>query len=938
MELAKTALESAEKPSVAEPFTNGTANISLKVSGNGAQIARPDDILSAARQYESTNDLSHADTKRGFLPSPGEEDDYESYDVSQNEAASSAAATEEHRIQAFAKLEFADGDFYMTTYAMELGRDRQNASPSQGIYWRASEEGSKNQSTSSAAGSVKVENDGENSVRESIEDHGGNNEASVRGAVHNGAVGQDEFMSTTSSSQHLSRRGSTRNSRKDYNALAMLPVRDSTSAVHIPNIDDFDLSAPLDCPLVPIQQPQKDRGRPVNKKSISRRHARIAFNFEKHYFELLFLGRNGGFLDEEWFAPGDIQPLVNGSVIQIGGLGVRFILPDVPPGETGADEIENGDHESIEADSVEDAEDSNEEELQDQETGKMTTRGRGKINPQVEADKARNKRKGPGRPPKNGVMSKREQAQMARESREKIKDPAQRKAEGISGRGKGKTAKALELEQSSLQASGRRKYTKRKRAGGLDGDQNIRESTEMTDSAPPEQATPVKPPKEKRPPKPPRSPSPQWDESTLTPEQLAKPQASYVILIHEALTNSKTGAMSLPQIYRAIERKYPYFKLKVTTQGWQSSVRHNLGQHAAFRKIERDGKGWMWGYDAEVSIEKEKKRRATPPPSTNPQPRYYPQPPTNHPRPNQYPYPGVPFPPGQLPTNGLHPMAYGHHPGMSASPLPPRPPFGAPGFPMILNAKSESTYQSPYNPDSSGQPSPHTSQPQSNSYPNGTTSNGNLPTQPPPSIQPHYPNYQPPTTNPLSIPNGVSYKPPPPSQSHNSSNQKLSHHALTAVFKFKSALMDEMDSKPHAERLIQSAIDRTLGLSSESKLTSKEDLENEKGVMTALDHLLQDIGESDNGGKQWAEGERDARANEFAKDVVKKLPTVATAATTAAAAAATVSDSQPDSSETPHSGAQVGTNGSTTLLKHARQSSAEDDAAGPPPGKKLSRS
>ncbi|KAF8429629.1 fork head domain-containing protein, partial [Tirmania nivea] len=73
-----------------------------------------------------------------------------------------------------------------------------------------------------------------------------------------------------------------------------------------------------------------------------------------------------------------------------------------------------------------------------------------------------------------------------------------------------------------------------------------------------------------------------------------KPNASYLILIHEAISNSEKKMLSLPDIYRAIQRKYPYFKLRVTTTGWQSSVRHNLSQSSAFERVQREGKGWLW--------------------------------------------------------------------------------------------------------------------------------------------------------------------------------------------------------------------------------------------------------------------------------------------------------------------------------------------------------
>src|SRR5690606_36150941 len=111
-----------------------------------------------------------------------------------------------------------------------------------------------------------------------------------------------------------------------------------------------------------------------------------------------------------------------------------------------------------------------------------------------------------------------------------------------------------------------------------------------------------KPKKEKPPPKRKRTPSPEPLESDYTAEQLAKPTASYVYLIHEAISASEQKALSLPEIYKAIMRKYPYYKFKVSTTGWQSSVRHNLSQNPAFKKVEREGKGWLWGIVEGVNV------------------------------------------------------------------------------------------------------------------------------------------------------------------------------------------------------------------------------------------------------------------------------------------------------------------------------------------------
>ena len=904
---------------VPSAFHDRTIRDSIELSGPTTQAeAQIYGSQDPSRAAETSSDPVQTNHHSDF-PSPPPQDGYDSYSASAIEPASSVSGSEEQRIQAYAKLEFADGDFYMTTHAVELGRDRSSSPLMLGNGWDAPKSAPKNQSTDSATGSLKIEGEDEDGPKSSVN---GNQNQDGR---HEGRSVQDEVTSATSFSQQLSQKSSIRDIRKDYNALAVVPLRDPNVEANDFNMEEFELSAPLDCPLIPIQQPHKAEGRPVNKKSISRRHARIAFNFEKHYFELLFLGRNGGFLDDEWFAPGDIQPLVNGSVIQIGGLGVRFVLPDVPPGETGADEVEDneGGGEMVGEDSNEELEESEEDMSQEEDRGRMTTRGRGKSKPKVEPEVAMTRRKGPGRPPKNGVMSKREQAQLAKQAREDAQGNGKKKTKTKLGRGKGKTAKALELEQSSVQPSGKRKYTKRKKASGEHDESNVRESTEKTESVPPEQS-PAKPPKEKRAPKPPRSPSPVWDESKLTPEQLAKPQASYVILIHEALTNSKTGAMSLPQIYRAIERKYPYFKLRVTTQGWQSSVRHNLGQHAAFRKIERDGKGWMWGYDPDVSIEKEKKRRATPPPQSTSQPRYYPQPQMQQPRPN-YAYPGVQYPVGQvppngqIPSNGLAPMNGYVPPGMQHSPLPPRPPFAAPGFPMILNAKSDTSYRSPYDPNPTTEQTPQlNTQQKLNTQPNGTNGMHGPPSTQPHQGQPPYPNYQYPATQNLSTTPkilGPSTSPVPPWPPSN--NRNLTPHATSAIQKFKTTLLNDMDDKSHSETIIDSAINSMLDDTKKYTLTSDADLSQEKTIMAALDKMLMDLGEKTGVGNHIshqgppAEG---GRAAEVADQVVKSMPPIARPG------------SQPSGI--------VGGNGQANGLKHKRSVSAEEEGDQPPEKKK----
>ena len=794
-------------------------------------------------------DVAEADDALGASYWNGDLNGDGSFAATQLNTAPSTPESEEHQIQAFAKLEFDDGEFYMNTYAVELGRDIHAAREAfeRDLQAREGTDSTpRKQSDSHGRGSIASER-----VKQEDEGNPTGSVASESGGVvadHNGLeLGRKsrrkKYKSSTPSSHQLSRKSSMQLPAKktDYNALARRSLMDPS------NTNGFGLDSlmpsPDLTPLIPIHPPSSAEGGPIGHKSISRKHIRIAFNFEKHYFQVEIIGRNGCFVDDEWYATGVVQPLVNGSIIQIGGVGIRFVLPDVPVGETGAEmgmgtdlltasfdpeyssERESQEEDEEDADDDDDGKDEAEEEPE-----LVKTRKGGKNKAEPPPPPPVPKRKGPGRPPKNGIISKREQALIAKKAREEAKAAAERKVR----KGKNsKDTKASKPDDTSLQPNGKRKYTKRKRAGGTEEKQGIRESTEKTDSVPPEQnyaATLPKPAKEKKPPKPPRSPSPVYDESTMTPEQLAKPQSSYVILIHEALSNSKTGQMSLPQIYRAIERRYPFYKLRVQTQGWQSSVRHNLSQHPAFRKIERDGKGWMWGLVPEISIEKDKKKRATPPPIS--QQHYYQGPATMMQRP--YPYHTMPPMSGQMP-----PVSYGMHPGMA-----PLPPYGRPGFPLPLAAQSESTYQSPYQstpPPAATQPPPQAQQPSITNGVNAASGHYSTPSCHPQAQQSEGIAG---TVGPSSI-----ASPSPYSQQNKPSNEhsgtlKENNNNLDVsqtITRFRSAFINTMDDKIMAEKLVTSAVNRTLGIQPASTKECREQDPREADIMKALANMLGEL-------------------------------------------------------------------------------------------------
>ncbi|RDW60892.1 hypothetical protein BP6252_12275 [Coleophoma cylindrospora] len=727
------------------------------------------------------------------------------------------ADVDDTRISAYAKLEFDDGEFYMNTFSVILGRDLAAA---RAALRRDNEEAKRQMEEEMMAAEpktpVRIKREGSRYTKSVVSESGGilrdgddsDSDERARRKERKSRKASKRSKSTGSSSIQKSRRNSLAMpaGRITYQPQA-LPRRVAPETSGAVPVDPASLRpSPYDCPLVPIHPPVTTPH--SGYKAISRQHVKIAFNVKKHLFEAIIIGRNGAFVDDVFCYHNDTIPLKSGSKLQIGGVVVRFVLPDIAVGETGAERkpaaedhvvadrySEGGKEMSFDfeetprlgaqtADTSEDASDredneqravaggeQDEEEQEDDEDedgegydhdedadaegedefesnhygltrsveyeeDDAADEDARKLDPLLDATRPQKKR-GPGRPPKNGIMSKREQQlakkeALAREQAMKTvsqpSEPGQERREvregeevrlGKDGKPKNKVGRPRKHPRPDTPPikTEKRKYTKRKPKDPADP------------NAKPEDGDEKKAKKEK-PPKPPRSPSPTFNEADLTPEQLAKPQANYVTLIYEALSNSPAGQMSLPQIYRAIMRKYPFFVLKCNTNGWQSSVRHNLSQHDAFRKVERDGKGWMWAIVEGVPVEKEKKRRSPPPPA----PHHYPQQIYSGPPP-----PGYMYPPGMMPPPGypMHhmPPHYQHGqqppPGYMAAPphmngYPPPPPSAQPpmngqppaGFTAPLPAQigvvaaaasaPKGTYSSPYAP----KPPPSAASPQ----------------------------------------------------------------------------------------------------------------------------------------------------------------------------------------------------------------------------------
>lgn len=126
------------------------------------------------------------------------------------------------------------------------------------------------------------------------------------------------------------------------------------------------------------------------------------------------------------------------------------------------------------------------------------------------------------------------------------------------------------------------------------------------DDAKSEEATPNQDSAQMQPPKEKRKPRREYKPEEIPPEYREKPAHSYSHLITESLRGHPQG-LSLADIYEAIMDLFPYYRY--CQPGWQNSVRHNLSSSKSFRKVSKEGKGWLWGLDEDYLAEKERQKQ-----------------------------------------------------------------------------------------------------------------------------------------------------------------------------------------------------------------------------------------------------------------------------------------------------------------------------------------
>lgn len=314
-----------------------------------------------------------------------------------------------------------------------------------------------------------------------------------------------------------------------------------------------------------------------NQKAISRRHAKIFYNFGNQRFELSVLGRNGAFVDGNFVEKGLTVPLGDGAKIQIGETEFAFVLPQREGEQSNNNNVAS--------------------KLEDKLEGNI------EVKPKVEYEKDIHLEN-----LDNLVANFDEIKKDIQDNDILLKDP---NVLNIVFDPEYERKRELEIEREIGRVLARENSVQPPDVPDpIDTNKNKskKKSTPSSNSKskPKSEAAP-----EAEKPKPKRQSKAKKKVYTLEeiPEPYrTKPNIAYSIMITECLRKKGTErGMSLSEIYKGIQELYPYYFY--CPDGWQSSVRHNLSLNKSFRKISKEGKGWLWGVNEEVVAEKDRIRQ-----------------------------------------------------------------------------------------------------------------------------------------------------------------------------------------------------------------------------------------------------------------------------------------------------------------------------------------
>ena len=313
-------------------------------------------------------------------------------------------------------------------------------------------------------------------------------------------------------------------------------------------------------------------------KVVSRKHVSVTFNFQNGNWELHVLGRNGAKVD---FQKASINsppcPLKSGSILDIGGTQMIFILPDKPP-TISESCIKNLVPQLVEAFSNMEEYDNNENK---------NTILKDIIH---NSNYSRLKQE----PPESNENLQPQPQLISRTQKTKAKGPQQLQQQvrtfKMYGSGNSKlasnkstkiTASTLNLNNSSgtiIFGSNRSIKASNSNIQGTHWSQNEKSSTSTIITTEFPQALDF------------------GSDLSHDENRNIKPPHSYATMITQAILSTQDGIISLADIYKYISFNYAYYRF--AKSGWQNSIRHNLSLNKAFEKVprrpEEPGKGMKW--------------------------------------------------------------------------------------------------------------------------------------------------------------------------------------------------------------------------------------------------------------------------------------------------------------------------------------------------------
>lgn len=738
-------------------------NPTNELIANMANISGPAEDLTMVA-FDQSQSLEH--------PGTTEEDVMDT--IEEELPANVQNAQDTGQISAYAKLEFDDGPFYITTYSLELGRDARayKAAKARLAEQQALQKG-EGSSSGNSHPSGQSKREGGSQVKGSV--------VSDRG----GFYGVDDIEGEAQEADEERQRQQADHSQSSiHSASSIVNPKDLHTQPPLPHfnyqaypIEEYErdieeIPAPVTSEHFPEQEegfllpihhaPVKDgiEQDVANHRSVSRRHAKIFW--EDDCFKFHVKGVNGAFVNEVHYPMGSIIPLRSDVSIQIKGIKFQFKLP-----------VHSSIESSEESDPVADDSPNQKEETSSATSGLERTVSPHKTPIKVKIKNFKRtsppplqpilgpdgkpKRRGPGRPPKDGIMSKRERTAKERADREAAAKAAnggvtpEPPNKGKSGRTTTKNATEAEEPKPA-----KRKYTKRKSVN-QDGD-DVTPKLEEDSDAPVDDAPPPKRARVAR------SESPEYPKyEDLKEKDLERPPWNYSILIYDLLKDSPKP-LDLKGIYRGLKMKWPHFLYRYKdAKGWESSVRHNVNEDklGIIEKVDRVGKGYSYRAKPGVDIEQHKKKRARSPPavqkmSAPPQQRFQQQPHSRNP--GLYAYPQ-----GHPPPRSHHGM-YGH---LVPTTVPQGSMSSATSYaPATAGPYSSGAMPNPPQHATSGQPPQHIPYPMATNSSSAPTTATAGPYPPQPAAYPAPPGpSNVPQQHPHNPPNATAYPPnqqPPP--------------------------------------------------------------------------------------------------------------------------------------------------------------------------------